>query len=435
MGFGDRGQIYASYAQQAPDKMEIVGCVDPDPVRLNKAKELYHLKEENCFIRPADFYAREKFSDAVINATMDSLHVQTTLPLLRKGYDVLLEKPVTSDPQALLALADEAKRNGRVLMICHVLRYAPFYRKIKDRLLKGDLGRIEHIYCSENVGIPHMLSSYVRGKWGSEKECGSGMLMAKCCHDLDLIVWLNGGVKPEEISSFGARSVFTEENKPAGAGTRCLVDCPIEKDCPYSARKLYVENDRFPFLIWSNVPGKDWTEVNGREQRIALLKESNPHGACALSEPRPRRSSVRHDPICRRQHRHAGHDGRDDPRGQGDPYRLPVRRNRGVFGGQRVYGAHVRRGARVLLRGKGGDHGGYLGRALGRRSAPGGGFRRARRGGKAVRVLYVYRGFRYRSFTGDRCGAFQEKSCKRIFRRPFRAIGLTKISAYLIIAI
>ena len=281
MGFGDRGQIYASYAQQAPDKMEIVGCVDPDPVRLNKAKELYHLKEENCFIRPADFYAREKFSDAVINATMDSLHVQTTLPLLRKGYDVLLEKPVTSDPQALLALADEAKRNGRVLMICHVLRYAPFYRKIKDRLLKGDLGRIEHIYCSENVGIPHMLSSYVRGKWGSEKECGSGMLMAKCCHDLDLIVWLNGGVKPEEISSFGARSVFTEENKPAGAGTRCLVDCPIEKDCPYSARKLYVENDRFPFLIWSNVPGKDWTEVNGREQRIALLKESNPHGACA----------------------------------------------------------------------------------------------------------------------------------------------------------
>ena len=126
-----------------------------------------------------------------------------------------------------------------------------------------------------------MLSSYVRGKWGSEKECGSGMLMAKCCHDLDLIVWLNGGVKPEEISSFGARSVFTEENKPAGAGTRCLVDCPIEKDCPYSARKLYVENDRFPFLIWSNVPGKDWTEVNGREQRIALLKESNPHGACA----------------------------------------------------------------------------------------------------------------------------------------------------------
>lgn len=283
MGFGDRGQIYASYAKKEPEKFEIVGCVEPDPVRLEKAKREYGLKEENCFSDPTLFYKREKFCDAVINATMDNLHVETTLPLLQKGYDVLLEKPVTSDPEQLLELKRAAEQNGRILMICHVLRYAPFYLKIKNRLLQGDLGRIENIFCSENVCIPHVLSSYIRGKWGSEKECGSGMLMAKCCHDLDLIVWLNHGAKAEEICSFGTRSIFTSANKPEKAGTRCLVDCPIEKDCPYSAKKLYLDNDRFPFLVWANVPGKDWTQVS-KAEKIEQLKTVNPHGACAYAD-------------------------------------------------------------------------------------------------------------------------------------------------------
>ena len=126
MGFGDRGQIYASYAKKHPDKMQLVGIVDPDPIKIEKAKREYDLQDEYCFLNPEDFYKTEKFCDAVINATMDSLHIQTTLPLLEMGYDVLLEKPITSDEDELLALQEKAKSLGRTLMICHVLRYAPF---------------------------------------------------------------------------------------------------------------------------------------------------------------------------------------------------------------------------------------------------------------------------------------------------------------------
>ena len=280
MGFGDRGQIYASYSKKSPETFQIVGVVDPDPIRLKKAKELYNIKEEYCFSDPSEFYAREKICDVVINATMDNLHIKTTLPLLKKGYDVLLEKPITNDASELAELKKVADESGRILMICHVLRYAPFYVKIKKRLLKGDLGKIENIFCSENVCIPHVLSSYIRGKWNSESECGSSMLMAKCCHDLDLIVWLKNGVKAKSVSSFGSRSVFTTANKPEAAGSRCLTDCPIEKDCPYSAKKLYLDNDRFPFLVWVNVPGKDWTQVSF-EEKTEQLKTVNPHGACA----------------------------------------------------------------------------------------------------------------------------------------------------------
>ena len=280
MGFGDRGQIYASYAKKEPEKFEIVGVVDTNPTRIEKAKELYGLDDKVCFLNPEEFFALDKFCDVVINATMDKLHVETTIPLLKKGYDVLLEKPITSDENELKTLEKTAKEHGRILMICHVLRYAPFYVKIKNILDGGELGKVENLYCSENVWIPHVLASYIRGKWGSEKECGSGMLMAKCCHDLDMIVWLLKGAKPVAVSSFGNRSIFSEENKPANAGTRCTVDCKIEKDCPYSARKLYLENDLFPFLIWADIEGKDWTNVT-YEEKEKSLNTDNPHGLCA----------------------------------------------------------------------------------------------------------------------------------------------------------
>ncbi|MBQ9480687.1 MAG: Gfo/Idh/MocA family oxidoreductase [Clostridia bacterium] len=284
MGFGDRGQVYAEYAEKRPDVFEIAGVVDPDPVRVEKAKKRYNLKEEYCFTDPAEFYARDKFCDAVINATMDSLHYATTAPLLEKGYNVLLEKPVSSNPSELRDLARRAKENGVTLMVCHVLRYAPFYREIKKVILSGEIGDIRHIYLAENVAVYHMLSSYIRGKWSSESECGSGMLMAKCCHDLDLAVWLKGNSRPKAVTSVGSRRFFNAANKPAGGGTRCLTDCRIERECPYSCRKLYLENDVYPFLVWTGVEGKDWSEVTDLKEREELLKTVNPHGKCCFED-------------------------------------------------------------------------------------------------------------------------------------------------------
>lgn len=285
MGFGDRGQVYAEYAKKAPERFEIVGVVDPDTVRVEKAKKLYGLSDDMCFTDPQKFYAKGKICDAVINATMDSLHFKTTVPLLNAGYNVLLEKPISNSPEELRELSRLAKQNNVVLMICHVLRYAPFYKKIKQVLLNGEIGNVKHMHLAENVAIYHVLSSYIRGKWNSEKECGSGMLMAKCCHDLDLIVWLKGeNNEVEKVSSLGSRAFFTSKNKPRGGGTRCLVDCAVEKDCPYSCKKLYLDNDVYPFLIWTGVDGKDWSEVTDRHLREELLKTVNPHGKCCFED-------------------------------------------------------------------------------------------------------------------------------------------------------
>ncbi len=278
VGYGNRGEVYGEFAIRFPERMKVVAVVDPNRVCLEKARARFSLSERQCFESFDEFLRCGKQADCVINTTMDSLHVATTLPLLEAGYDVLLEKPITACREELLALRDCARRNRRILMICHVLRYAPFYQKAKELTVAGALGRIIHIEASEHVCVPHMLTSYIRGKWRNRKECGSSFLLAKSCHDLDLLCWLNGDTCPESVYSTGARTIFVPERAPEGAGSRCLVDCPVERDCPYSCRKLYLENDCMPFLTWANmdVPFEDVTPEQKRQKLLTDI-----YGRCA----------------------------------------------------------------------------------------------------------------------------------------------------------
>ena len=139
--------------------------------------------------------------------------LSTTLPLLELGYDVLLAKPVCNNEKDLLALRDAAEKNGCHLFICHVLRYSPFYRKIKEVILSGEIGNIVHINTYEHVGVFLTSVSFVRGKWSKQSECGSSLLLAKCCHDIDLICWLNNDTTPDTVYSDGGDGPFVQTFK------------------------------------------------------------------------------------------------------------------------------------------------------------------------------------------------------------------------------
>jgi predicted dehydrogenase len=134
-------------------------------------------------------------------------------------------------------------------MVCHVLRYTPFFKAIKEIIQSGEIGEIVHMESSENVGVAHSSNSYIRGKWNSAEKCGSSMLLAKCCHDLDLFCWLNGETEPTEVASFGGRNFLIPEKAPKGAGERCLIDCPHVDTCQYSAKSIYLLNDKYPTNI------------------------------------------------------------------------------------------------------------------------------------------------------------------------------------------
>lgn len=278
VGAGHRSLLYASYAKMHPDRLQIVGVVDPDPVRRRHTAGLHSLTPDQCFASVEQLVSGKKMADAAINGTMDADHVATSLPLLQHGYDLLLEKPIgISDDEVMQLLESQRKWNSKVL-VCHVLRYAPFYTQIRRRVADGEIGDILHIQTEENVSYHHMAMGFVRGKWNNKAKSKSSMLMAKCCHDLDLLTWMKDGIAPVKVNSLGGLTYFREERAPEGSGTRCLVDCEIEHECPYSARKNYVEQGLWMDYIWHSI--EHITMNPSKEQMLESLRTDNPYGRC-----------------------------------------------------------------------------------------------------------------------------------------------------------
>ncbi len=278
VGAGHRGLLYARLSLQQPEMMKVVGVADPDPIRRRKAAELFDIPEEHHYETAEQLAEQPAIADAAINGTMDRQHVPTTLPLLQAGYDVLLEKPICPTREELLELLQTVRSTGRKLAIGHVLRYAPFYVGIKERVLSGEIGEIYALHTCEAVSYHHMATAFVRGKWNRREI--NPMLLAKCCHDLDLIAWFKSGVRPRFVSSLGSRTVFLPENAPEGAAERCLVGCAAEPECPYSARKMYLDSGRWPTYAWESIEHIDEPTLEDKERS---LREDNPYGRCVYA--------------------------------------------------------------------------------------------------------------------------------------------------------
>ncbi len=278
VGAGNRALTYAAYALEHPDKLSIVGVADPSEWRRERAIKRFEMKPGKIYNSAAELAAQPKQADFIINGTMDQDHVATSVPLLELGYDLLLEKPMATSREELDLLAETARRHECKVSVCHVLRYTPFYSAIRREVLAGTIGEILNVQAVEHVTYHHMAVGFVRGKWNRKDVCHSTMLMAKSCHDLDLITWMKSGVAPVKVSSVGGNFQFRPEKAPEGAGTRCLVDCPIEADCDYSAKKHYIDHpERWKFYVWQSIEGIENPTI---EDKIASLKGDNPFGRC-----------------------------------------------------------------------------------------------------------------------------------------------------------
>jgi predicted dehydrogenase len=278
VGAGHRAIGYARYAKAHPEHLKIVAVADSRELRRKQMAAEYDLPPERCYESAKVVAAEAKFADVVINGTMDHQHVPTSLPLIERGYDMLLEKPFATSEAEMWQLARAAESSGARVMICHVLRYAPFYAAIRKRVSDGEIGRVVNIQTIEHVSYHHMAIGFINGKWRSKKLCHSSMLMSKCCHDLDIIAWMKSGIRPVSVAGFGSNMQFRPENAPSGAGTHCLVDCPVESDCTYSARKLYLNHpDRWSFYVWEPLEDIDEPTI---EDKTRSLETDNLYGRC-----------------------------------------------------------------------------------------------------------------------------------------------------------
>lgn len=279
VGAGNRGCVYCDFSLNEPDRLEVLAVVEPDLIRLNEACDKYGIPKERRFTNLNDFLNAKISCDIVVNATMDELHYETSMALIGAGYNMLLEKPVTPNAKQLLEIRDFAKEKGVLVFVCHVLRYTPFYKTIKTIIDSGEIGDVMAMELNEHVQVCHFLDSFIRGKWNSEAKCGSSFLLQKSCHDMDLICWLNNKSVPETVSSLGVRGRFNKENMPKDATEFCY-NCPHVDTCIYSAIKVHIERDEFPFQTWANM-GKHFSEVT-KEEKYEYLK-THDYGRCAYN--------------------------------------------------------------------------------------------------------------------------------------------------------
>ena len=154
-GFGDRGSTYASMQKLFPEKMKVVAVADLDPRKVEKARQLYDIPQENCFSSAEKMLEQEKLADVMVVSTMDRQHVGHAIPALRKGYNILMEKPISPELDKCKEILEVAKDCPGKIIVCHVLRYTTFYNKLKELISSGRIGDVVSICANENVGYWH----------------------------------------------------------------------------------------------------------------------------------------------------------------------------------------------------------------------------------------------------------------------------------------
>lgn len=273
IGMGQRGFAYFSEMKRlGHDKFEFVAICETNKDRIKEAKKEFGIKTENVFTDENKFF-KEKKGDLCVVATQDQDHVRHAIKALELGYDVLCEKPISNKESEVRRLLEAQRKYQRKVFICHVLRYAPAFKKVKELLEAGTIGRIVTIDSIENVQILHYCHSYIRGNWRNSN-LTSPIILAKCCHDLDLLTWYAGDLC-KSISSIGEQTFFVASNKPEGAADRCK-DCKYHGKCPFDAYSSYLKWGFWgKYLITDERPVTD----------LAIIKalDEGPYGRCVFA--------------------------------------------------------------------------------------------------------------------------------------------------------
>ncbi|MDX1700038.1 MAG: Gfo/Idh/MocA family oxidoreductase, partial [Melioribacteraceae bacterium] len=273
IGGGNRGWVYSSFASQRPELMKVIGVAEPIKIRRDKFRDEHDIDEDKLFDTWERVFERPKFADFVVITTWDRLHYAPAMKALEMGYHVLLEKAIAQSWEECQDILNQSKKHNRIVGICHVLRYSPYFIKMRDIVQKGEIGEVVSVQHLEPIGNTHFSHSFVRGNWRNEKE-STPCLLSKSCHDLDIIYWILGK-KCVQVSSFGDLAYFKEENAPEGSTTMCTQGCSVEFECPYSAKRIYLSKREWG--VGHLIDLQPW-----EEGRVLKAINEGPYGRCVF---------------------------------------------------------------------------------------------------------------------------------------------------------
>ena len=276
IGAGLRGgYVYSQYALDHPNEFKVVAVAEPDPERREAFSKKHNITQGMQFESYKEILKRDKIADCAMICTQDRMHYEPVVMALEKGYHVLCEKPMSPDKEEIIKMGMMAKQYDRILSVCHVLRYSPFFSKIKSLLDEKKIGQLMTIQHIEEVGYWHHAHSFVRGNWRNEKE-SSPMILQKCCHDMDILLWLADS-SCKKINSFGRLTYFSEENAPEGAPRYCMDGCSHRDECQFYAPRFYLEHSKAveDGLVYAVTDNAD-------SEHILYALKKGPYGRCVF---------------------------------------------------------------------------------------------------------------------------------------------------------
>ena len=236
LGAGGRGYTYAKHFNSRKE-FKVVSACDINPKQLDKMKAAYNIDSSQLFTNEEVFF-EQKRADILVIATCDNVHVRQCVRAMKTGYDVLLEKPISDSKEEIAELIKVKNQTGRTVVVCHVLRYSTAVNILDDIISTGVLGELVAIDHIERVAFWHQAQAYVRiQKMYNDSQAPT--ILAKCCHDLDLIQHFANS-RCKTVSSIGSLKHFRKENAPDGATDRCI-DCPHVDSCVFSAKRIYID--------------------------------------------------------------------------------------------------------------------------------------------------------------------------------------------------
>ena len=149
IGAGGRGRGYFNIMSEQPDKFELVGVADPIDAARDVFIRSFGIPEENSYRSWEEILDRPKFADIAVISTLDDMHYKPAMKAIELGYDLLLEKPIAQTVEEISDIAKAAHKKGTRVIVCHVLRYTPFYKKVKDIVDSGAIGEIMSVIALE----------------------------------------------------------------------------------------------------------------------------------------------------------------------------------------------------------------------------------------------------------------------------------------------
>ena len=280
IGCGARGkETYGRYAMKQESGIEIVAICDNNLVKLESAKNEFNLTDDMCFTNYDELYALGKIADCAVIANYDQEHFDATMKAIDLGYHILLEKPISNSLEECVKIRDFANEKNVKVVVCHVMRYTSYYMYLKKLLKEKLIGDLIAIEQTEDVSYWHMAHAFVRGNFRNSNTT-SPMILQKCCHDFDLIMYLTEE-KPISLTSVGDLRFFKEVNAPRKSCEYCA-DC--KEDCIFNAVNFYlgVYDDKVNNNLSTNVwPLSQIVEQPTREKLLEELKVSN-WGKCVF---------------------------------------------------------------------------------------------------------------------------------------------------------